>query len=129
LIRASVALTLADRCVLIALTKLHTVAPKSADLGEKFSQGDSSREFFAFFFACSREGGGKPVCQKKYLTLEEVAILLGRTPKSIYHMVERGLLPYRKLGRRVVFLQAELDEFIEALPGLRPADVRKRWRL
>ena len=44
-------------------------------------------------------------------------------------MVERGQLPYRKLGRRVLFLRAELEEFLEALPGLRPADVRKRWRL
>jgi excisionase family DNA binding protein len=62
-----------------------------------------------------------------YLTTEEVALLLGRTPKAVRRMVERGQLPYRKLGRRVLFLRAELEEFIEALPGLRAADVRKRW--
>ena len=64
-----------------------------------------------------------------YLTTEEVAILLGRTPKAIRRLVERGQLPHRKLGRTVIFLRAELDEFIEALPGLLPTDVRKRWRL
>jgi len=63
------------------------------------------------------------------LTVEDVAILLGRTPKAVRRMVERGQLPYRKLGRRVLFLRAELEEFLNALPGLRPADVRKRWRL
>jgi len=66
---------------------------------------------------------------RPYLTTEEVALLLGRTQKAIRRMVERGQLPYRKLGRRVLFLRAELEEFLEALPGLRPADVRKRWRL
>ena len=64
---------------------------------------------------------------KKYLTKDEVARLLGRSPKAIEHMVERGQLPYRKLGRRVLFLREELEAFIEALPGVRPADVRKRW--
>ena len=64
---------------------------------------------------------------KAYLTTEDVAHLLGRTPKAIRRLVERGQLPYRKLGRRIVFLRAELDAFIEALPGVRPADVRKRW--
>jgi excisionase family DNA binding protein len=64
---------------------------------------------------------------KAYLTTDDVARLLGRTPKAIRRMVERGQLPYRKLGRRILFLRAELDEFIAALPGVRPADVRKRW--
>jgi len=64
---------------------------------------------------------------KAYLTTDDVADLLGRTPKAIRRMVERGQLPYRKLGRRVLFLREELEAFIEALPGVRPTDVRKRW--
>jgi len=73
--------------------------------------------------------GGSAAGMRPYLITEEVALLSGRTPKAIRRMVERGQLPYRKLGRRVLFLRAELEEFLEALPGLRPADVRKRWRL
>jgi len=56
-----------------------------------------------------------------------VAILLRCSPKAVRRMVERGQLPFRKLGRRVIFLREELETFLEALPGLRPSDVRKRW--
>src|SRR3954464_14520246 len=38
----------------------------------------------------------------------------GRT--SFYKFVSTGLLPARKLGRKTVVLQADLDRFLEALP-------------
>jgi excisionase family DNA binding protein len=63
----------------------------------------------------------------EFLTITEVATLLGRSPKAVRHLVERGQLPYRKLGRRVLFLRAELEKFVEGLPGMRAADVQKRW--
>src|SRR4029077_11233369 len=39
----------------------------------------------------------------------------GRT--SFYEFVSAGLLPARKLGRKTLVLQADLDRFLEALPA------------
>jgi hypothetical protein len=41
-------------------------------------------------------------------------------------MVERRQIPYRKSGRRVLFLESELRAFIETLPGLSIEDLRER---
>ena len=40
----------------------------------------------------------------------------GRT--SFYKFVSTGLLPARKLGRKTVVLQADLDRFLETLPAV-----------
>ena len=47
------------------------------------------------------------------------ARLTGDTEKGVRAKVARGLLPYRRLGRRVVFLRTELLAFLESLPGVR----------
>jgi excisionase family DNA binding protein len=65
---------------------------------------------------------------RDYLTVDDVARILGRSKKAIHHLVSRGRLPHRRLGRRVIFIRKELEEFLDGLPGMRPADVRKRWR-
>jgi excisionase family DNA binding protein len=54
---------------------------------------------------------------KRYLSVKEVAEYLGRTEKSIYISVGRRQLPYRKLGKKLVFDRLEIDKFIAALPG------------
>jgi hypothetical protein len=41
-------------------------------------------------------------------------------------MVERRQVPYRKCGRRVLFLESELQAFIEELSGLSLNEVRQR---
>ena len=66
---------------------------------------------------------------KAYMNTDEVAMFLGRTPKAIRKLVERGQLPHRRLGRRIIFVRAELEEFIQALPGMNIQDIRRRWRL
>ena len=66
---------------------------------------------------------------KKYFNVDEAADFTGRTPDAIRRMVERGQIPYRKWGKRVIFVREELEEFLDNLPGLRPADVKKRWGL
>jgi excisionase family DNA binding protein len=65
----------------------------------------------------------------KYLNTNEAALFLGRTPKAIRRMVDRGQIPFRRWGKRIVFVREELEEFVNALPGMRPADVKKRWGL
>jgi hypothetical protein len=46
-----------------------------------------------------------------------VAAKLGLTRKAVYLRVARDMLPYRKWGRTLVFVEAELDQFLAELPG------------
>jgi excisionase family DNA binding protein len=62
----------------------------------------------------------------KLLGVEEAAEMLGRTTHAMYRLVERRQIPYRKSGRRVLFVESELKAFIEALPGLPLEDLRER---
>lgn len=66
--------------------------------------------------------------REKLLGVEEAAEMLGRSENAVRRMVERRQLPFRKSGRRVLFLESELKAFIEALPGLSLDDVRERER-
>ena len=45
------------------------------------------------------------------------AALLGSTENMVRSRVSRGLLPYRRWGRRIVFIKAEVEEFLHQLPG------------
>lgn len=48
-----------------------------------------------------------------YMTVAETAVLLRTTPKAVYVMVERGLLPAVHLGRRLLFSRERLIAFLE----------------
>jgi len=65
----------------------------------------------------------------RLMTVAEAAELLGRTTLAVYRLVERRKIPFRKSGKRVVFLESELREFIDALPGLSLTELRKRERV
>ena len=54
---------------------------------------------------------------KRALSVDETchAGNFGRT--SFYEFVSAGLLPARKLGRKTLVLQADLDRFLETLPA------------
>ena len=69
----------------------------------------------------------KGITMKPFLDTNEVAMFLGRSPKAIRKLVERGQLPHRRLGRRVIFVRTELEQFIQALPGMDIQDVQRRW--
>lgn len=43
----------------------------------------------------------------------EIARLIGMTPKAVFHMLERGQIPARKVGRRWCASRAALREFFE----------------
>jgi excisionase family DNA binding protein len=64
--------------------------------------------------------------REKLLSVDEAAEMLGRTTHAVYRLVERRQIPFRKSGRRVLFLESELRAFIEALPGLSLEDLQKR---
>ncbi len=61
----------------------------------------------------------------RLLDVPETAAVLGRSENAIRRMVERRQIPYRKSGRRVLFLESELRAFIDALPGLSLEDLRE----
>ena len=49
--------------------------------------------------------------QMEFLTVEEVAEWLRVSPRSIYDWVSQGLIPFRKAGRRTIFLRNEIIEW------------------
>jgi len=50
------------------------------------------------------------------LSVPEVANLLGKTELATRRMIERGELPARRWGRRIVVLRDELEQHLHALP-------------
>jgi len=48
---------------------------------------------------------------------------------ALYRKVQRKQIPYRKWGKRLLFERRELLEFLDALPGLRPENVQRRWTM
>ena len=51
------------------------------------------------------------------LDVRGTALFIGSTEKGVRSAVERGVLPFRRYGRRLVFLRAELEKYLESLPG------------
>jgi hypothetical protein len=52
------------------------------------------------------------------LDVATMARELGDSEKGIRAKVARGLLPYRRLGVRVIFVRAEVQDFLRQLPGV-----------
>jgi len=63
------------------------------------------------------------------LDVATAAALLGTTERTIRARVSRRLLPYRKFCGRVVFVRAELEQFICALPGVTLEEARTNLAL
>jgi excisionase family DNA binding protein len=52
------------------------------------------------------------------LSAKDMAALLGCSEQAVYKQVYRRALPYRKLGRKVIFLRQEVEAYLHGLPGL-----------
>jgi len=50
------------------------------------------------------------------LRIPDVAKILNTTELNCRRMVERGQVPARRLGRRVIILRDELDLYLKGLP-------------
>jgi hypothetical protein len=55
---------------------------------------------------------------KKYLTVPETAAETGKTERAVWHDIYRGKVPYRRWGRKILVPRAELEEFLNNLPGV-----------
>jgi excisionase family DNA binding protein len=54
------------------------------------------------------------------------AVFMNCTDAAIYKMVARQAIPYRKKGKKLLFLRSELEQFLRELPGLRLEDLATR---
>ena len=59
-----------------------------------------------------------PLIQAAILDLRGAACLLGMTEKGLRRQVERGRVPYRRLGRKLIFVRSEIESWFQRLPGL-----------
>lgn len=58
--------------------------------------------------------GARPAANTQgYLGVEEAAAFLATTPKAVYALVSRREIPFRRLGRRLLFDRAELRAMVE----------------
>lgn len=58
------------------------------------------------------------------LDVKSAAEFLGGNERWLRRLLERGVVPCKKLGRTIVFKRSELDEFIDELPGVSPRQAR-----
>ena len=62
---------------------------------------------------------GKAASRHRFLGVPEAAEFLGVSPKSLYSWVSQRRIPYRKAGRRLLFLESELIEWTRPRPDRR----------
>ena len=55
----------------------------------------------------------QPIADTRYLTIEEAAQYLRRTPKAIRRLVERRKIPHLKTGRWITFDRETLDRWMK----------------
>lgn len=53
---------------------------------------------------------------RRLITADEVALMIGRTPNTVRRMARRGDLPCRRIGQRVHFVPAEIEQWLTELP-------------
>ena len=58
-----------------------------------------------------------PAGVPQYLTVEEVAAMLRRRPSTIYQLVHKKKIPFRKAGRQLLFKAGEIDQWTKDCAG------------
>jgi excisionase family DNA binding protein len=62
----------------------------------------------------------RAVTPSNFMNVNEAAKFLRLAPKTLYGLVSQRRIPFRKAGRRLLFLESELVEWT------RPIETRKR---
>jgi excisionase family DNA binding protein len=71
------------------------------------------------------QGKGPRTLNGAVLDVRSAAGLLGTTEKTVRRLVDRRALPFRRLNSRIIFLRAELETFLAALPGCSAKEARE----
>lgn len=58
------------------------------------------------------------------LDVKSAAEFLGGNERWLRRLLERGIVPCRRIGRNIVFKRTELEQFIDDLPGITPRQAR-----
>lgn len=53
----------------------------------------------------------------RLITADDVAAMTGFTPNTIRRMARQGRIPSRRLGQRVRFVPAEIEQWLTDLPA------------
>ena len=64
----------------------------------------------------------RPTIQSRFMNVGQAAELLGVSAKSLYTWVSQRRVPFRKAGRRLLFLESELVEWT------RPTETRRQGK-
>jgi excisionase family DNA binding protein len=59
------------------------------------------------------------VSRARFMDVREAAELLRLSPKTLYGLVSQRRIPFRKAGRRLLFLESELLEWTRPHPDRR----------
>ena len=63
---------------------------------------------------------------KEVMSTSAAAMFLDCTTTALYKLVSRRAVPYRKKGKKLLFLRSELEQFLRELPGLRLEELATR---
>jgi excisionase family DNA binding protein len=67
--------------------------------------------------------------KSRFLTVHEAAELLRLAPKSLYSLVSQRRVPFRKAGRRLLFLESELIDWTKPKPCRQDKYSRRQGRM
>ena len=67
--------------------------------------------------------------ESQYLTINQCAELIGRSPSAIRNLSKRRKIPYRKAGGRLTFLAQEIQEWIDQGEGVSLTELKRQKRL
>lgn len=71
------------------------------------------------------QGTGPRAFNGLALDVRTAAALVGDTEKGIRGKVARRLIPFRRLGARIIFLRAELEQWLATLDGCNLDEAKK----
>lgn len=63
-----------------------------------------------------------------FLDIKETSRKLSRSPGAIRNLVMRRRIPFRKAGGRLMFIEHEIEKWIQESPGLTLEDWKKENR-
>ena len=64
--------------------------------------------------------------EKEVMSTSAAAVFMDCTTTALYKLVSRRVIPYRKKGKKLLFLRSELTQFLRELPGLKLEDLAAR---
>jgi len=68
------------------------------------------------------------VIKDELLTTGEAANFLKTTPGNLYNYVGARRVPYRRIGRKILFSRVELEKFLSSCPGVNIDEAIKNIR-